>query len=88
MKKLLTKIGIGTIAFAVFLVIGYPKAQNSSTQNSQISKKQLNQKKGLINRGPSGQFTRGGNVPKNVNSGPQSRYGVIYIGEPTDGLLD
>lgn len=45
---------------------------------------------GLIKRSPTGQFTRGGTStfsrPKQNKKRSQS--GVIYIGEPTTGLLD
>ncbi len=86
MKKLLTKICIGIVAFAVFLVVGYPKntVNNNDTQQPQTQQK----KKSLINRNQSGHFTRGGNSHKEINNKSKSQYGVIYIGEPTEGLLD
>ena len=84
MKKLLTKICIGTVAFAVFLVVGYPKT-TPTTNNTQQNVK----KKSMINRNQSGHFTRGGNTVKSTtNNKSKSQYGVIYMGEPTAGLLD
>ncbi len=81
MKKNLFKICIGSVAFAVFLAIGYPKL---SSQNVQP---QTKEKKGLISRNDSGYFTRAGNkYSKSVEKKQTSR--VIYIGEPTEGLLD
>lgn len=82
MKKNLLKICIGTVAFMVFLVIGYPKflvQQNTSEK--------VKTKKALITRNGSGHFTQNtGKYSKDTNS---SKYtGVIYIGESTEGLLD
>lgn len=86
MKKLLTKLCIGTVAFAVFLVVGYPK---NTAVNENVSKTQIQKKKGMINRNTSGHFTRGGSSHKTLNNNkPKSQNGVIYIGEPTEGLLD
>lgn len=86
MKKLLTKICIGTVALAVFLVVGYPKSGFDTTSQSQ---NQVKNKKGMIKRNESGHFTRGGNSQKILNNkNKTSQYGVIYIGEPTEGLLD
>ncbi len=82
MKKSLLKICIGTVAFMVFLAIGYPKAsvQQGSTEKAKT-------KKALINRNGSGHFTR--NTGKYSKSSNSSEYtGVIYIGESTEGLLD
>lgn len=81
MKKLLTKIGIGTVAIAVFVVFGY----SSLNTNSQTPKQQT---KSMIKRSQTGQFTRGGSAKNTSYNNSQSRYGIIYIGEPTEGLLD
>ena len=85
MKKYLTKICIGTVAFAVFLVVGCPK---NTAVNNNVAQQQTQKKKGIINRNQSGHFTRGGSTNKVQNNKSKSQYGVIYIGEPTAGLLD
>lgn len=85
MKKLLTKISIGTVALAVFIVFGYSTI-NTGTQVSSSQSK--NQSKNMIKRSQTGQFTRGGSAKKGSYNNAQSRYGVIYIGESTEGLLD
>lgn len=56
----------------------------------QKQEKAISHDTGMIKRSPTGQFTRGGAVLKkkeykNVKS---IENGIIYIGEPTEGLLD
>ena len=90
MKKILTKVCIGTVAFTVFLVVGYSNIighSNVTNNNVEQSQNQA-KKKNMIQRSQTGQFTRGGSVKKGSYNHAQSRYGVIYIGEPTEGLLD
>lgn len=79
MKKNLFKICIGSVAFMFFLGVGYPKF---STQQNDVQK--VSSKNGMIKRNGSGHFTKNaGNYNKKSNYS-----GVIYIGEPTEGLLD
>lgn len=89
MKKLLTKLCIGTVAFAVFLVVGYSGiVTGSGAQDNKNAKPSTQKKRNMIQRSNSGHYTRSGNLRKGYNSVSKSRYGVIYIGEPTEGLLD
>ena len=82
MKKSLLKICIGSVAFMVFLAIGYPKFFGQQKNSENVANK-----KGLISRNGSGHFTK--NTGKHIKNTTNSNYtGVIYIGESTEGLLD
>ena len=79
--KHLIKISIGTIAFVVFCAVGVPMF------NAQMTTSKEKKKKGLINKGNSRFYTKDGyKIPSSCQK--QRVPGVIYLGEPTEGLLD
>ena len=56
-----------------------------------IEKNEVHDKKmhnSMIKRSATGQFTRGGTVSSGVNKNRNVHSRIIYIGEPTEGLLD
>lgn len=81
MKKSLLKICIGSVAFMVFLAIGYPTFFGQQNNTESVANK-----KGLISRNGSGHFTK--NTGKHLKNNNSGYTGVIYIGESTEGLLD
>ncbi len=86
MKKFLMKICIGSIALVVFVIIGFPTFNTNLNKN--VNKNtQVKEKKGFISRNNSGHYTR--NTGKSYKKNEKTNYSnIIYIGEPTEGLLD
>ncbi len=83
--KHLIKISIGSIAFLAFCTVCVPM------YNAQMASQPANvvkTKKGLIDKGESRFYTKAGHKIQTKCEHRRSIPGVIYIGEPTEGLLD
>lgn len=81
MKKYLPKICIGVIAFTVFLAVG---GFGASVQTTSPSAQQHNE---MIKRSDTGFYTGNSNIKVKKKTPPRNSR-IIYMGEPTEGLLD
>ncbi len=82
--KYLIKISIGSIAFIAFCTVCVPIYNAQITSQSENVKT----KKELLDKGDSRFYTKAGYKMPVKCEHRRSVPGVIYLGEPTEGLLD